>query len=63
LTDLCRKSLPGRIVHSNTTRTAFEALKARMLSAPVLLILKIGYDEEFVVAPDAKKVGTARVLL
>jgi hypothetical protein len=35
LTDLCRKSLPGRVVHSDTTRAAFETLKARMiLKAP-----------------------------
>ena len=42
LKDLCRKSLPVRVVHSDTTRDAFETLKARMISAPVLLISKFG---------------------
>ena len=27
LTDFCRKSLPGRVVHSDATRVAFETLK------------------------------------
>ncbi len=32
LTDLCRKSLlPGRVVHCDTIRIAFETLKARMI--------------------------------
>jgi len=42
LTDLCRKPLPGRVVHSDTTMAAFETLNARMISAPVLLIPKFG---------------------
>ena len=63
LTDLCRKSLPGRVVHSDTTRVAFETLKARMISAHVLLIPKSGQEAEFVVATDASKVGIAGVLL
>jgi hypothetical protein len=63
LTDLCRKSLPGRVVHSVTTRAAFEILKARMISALVLLISKTGHEAEFVVATDASKVGIAGVLL
>ena len=41
-TDLCRKSLPGRLVYSDTTRVVFETLKARMISAPELLIPKSG---------------------
>jgi hypothetical protein len=63
LTDLCRKSLPGKVAHSDTTRTAFETLKARMISAPMLLIPKSGHYAEFVVATDASKVGIAGVLL
>ena len=63
LTDLCRKSLPGRAVHSDATRAAFETLKARMISAPVLLIPKFDRDAEFIVATDASKVGIAGVLL
>ncbi len=38
LTDFCLKSLPGRVVHCDATRTAFEALKSRMISARALLI-------------------------
>ncbi len=62
LTNLCRKSLPGRVVHFDSTRAAFETLKARMISAPVLLIPKSGRDTEFIVAIDASKVGVAGVL-
>jgi hypothetical protein len=63
LTDLCQKSLPGRVVHSYTTRVTFETLKARIISAPVLLISKSSQEAEFVVATDASKVGIAGVLL
>ena len=62
LTDLCRKSLPGRVVHSDATRAAFETLKARMSYAPVLLIPKSGQDAEFIFATNATKVGFAGVL-
>ncbi len=44
LTDLCRKSLPGRVVHCDATMVAFEALKSRMISAPVLLIPKFSKE-------------------
>jgi hypothetical protein len=40
LTDMCRKNLPSRVVHTEATKAAFETLKARMISAPVLLIPK-----------------------
>jgi hypothetical protein len=63
LTDLCRKLLPGRVVHSDATRAAFETLKARMISAHVLMIPKSGHEAEFVVATDASKVGITGVLL
>ena len=63
LTDLCRKSFPGRVVHSDATRAAFETLKARMISASVLLIPKSGRDAEFIVATNASKVGIAAILL
>ncbi len=55
--------MPGRVVHCDATRTAFETLKARMISALVLLIPKSGQDAEFIVAPDASEVGIAGVLL
>jgi hypothetical protein len=63
LTDLYRKSLPRKVAHSVATRAAFETLKARMISVPVLLIPKSGQDAEFVVATYAIKVGIAGVLL
>jgi hypothetical protein len=57
LTDLCRKNLPGNVVHTNATKTAFETLKSRMISAPILLIPSMGHEAEFLVATDASKVG------
>ena len=63
LTDLCRKNLPGQVVHTEATISAFESLKARMIAAPVLIIPKVGQDAEFVVATDASQVGIAGVLL
>jgi len=62
LTDMCRKNLPGNVVHIEATKADFETLKARMISAPVLLIPKTRRDVEFVVAIDASKVGIAGIL-
>jgi len=42
LSGLCRKFLPRKVASSVATRVAFETLKARMISAPVLLIPKSG---------------------
>jgi hypothetical protein len=50
-------------VYCDATRVAFETLKARMISAPVLLIPKSGQDAKFIVAINASKVGIAGVLL
>ncbi len=61
--DLCRKSLPGRVVYCDPTKVAFEIFKARMISAPVLPIPKSGRDAEFIVAIDASKIGIAGVFL
>jgi hypothetical protein len=63
LTCMCRKNLPATVVHTDATKTAFETLKSRMISAPVRLIPKMGHEAEFVVASDASKVGIAGVLL
>jgi len=63
LTDLCQKSLPGRIVHSDTKRVAFETLHVRMISDYVHFIPKSSQDAEFIVASDTSKVGIAGVLL
>ena len=63
LTDTSRKNLPDNVVHTEATKTAFETLKSRMISAPVLLIPQMGYEAEFDVATDASKVDIAGVLL
>jgi len=60
---MCRKNLPRNVVHTETTKVAFETLKSRMISAPVLLIPKMGHEAEFVDATDASKVGIVGVLL
>jgi hypothetical protein len=57
LMDLCRKSLPRRVVHLDITRAAFETINARMIFAPLLLIPKYGQDTEFIVTTDSSKVG------
>ena len=63
LTDMCRKGKPGKVVWDSTARVAFEALKARMISAPLLLIPKCGADADFIVATNASNVGLGAVLL
>ena len=63
LTDMCKKDKPGRVVWTDTARIAFETLKARLTSAPLLLIPKSGTDAEFIVATDASDVGLGAVLL
>jgi len=54
--------MPERVVHSDTTRVAFETLKARMMTF-VLLIPKSGLDAEFIIATNVSKVGIAGALL
>ena len=63
LSEMCRKNLPGNVVHTEATKAALETLKTRMIFAPVLLIPKARHDAEFVVATDVSKVGIAGVLL
>ena len=63
LTDLCRKNAPQKVTLDDGALTAFETLKARLCSAPLLLIPKTGPDAEFVVATDASDVGIGAVLL
>jgi hypothetical protein len=53
LTDMCR----------NATKVASENLKSRMISAPVLLIPKMGHEAKFFAATNASKVGIDGVLL
>ena len=31
LTNMCRKNLPGNVVHTDATKAAFETLKSRMI--------------------------------
>ena len=59
---MCRKNLPGNVVHTEATKVAFETLKARMIFAPLLSIPKAAHDAEFVVATDANKVAIVGVL-
>lgn len=63
MTDMTRKGKPGKVVWDSTARVAFETLKARMISAPVLQIPTIGSEAEFIVATDASNVGLGAVLL
>ena len=44
---MCRKNLPGNVVHTKSTKAAFETLKSRMISVPVLLIPKMGHEADF----------------
>ena len=54
---MTRKGKPGKVVWDQTTRAAFEILKARMISAPLLQIPTIGADAEFIVATESSNVG------
>ena len=63
LADMCRKNLRGNVVHTETTKDAFETLKSRMTFAPVLLIPSMGHEAELVVEANASKVDIAIVLL
>ena len=60
---MCRKNVPGNVVHIETTKVAFETLKSHMIFASVLLISKTGHEAEFVVATDASKFSISGVLL
>ena len=60
---MCRKNLPINALDTETPKGAFETLKSRMISAPILRIPKMGHEAEFVAATDASKVGIAGVLL
>ena len=57
------KNKSGPVVWTDEAKSAFETLKARLISAPVLLIPECGPDAEFVVATDASDVGLGAVLL
>jgi len=58
-----KRDKSGSVTWNDTGLVAFEALKARLISAPVLLIPVCGADAEFVVATDASDVGLGAVLL
>ena len=53
----------GVVVWTDDAKVAFETLKARLTSAPVLLIPVCGPESEFVVATDASDVGLGACLL
>jgi len=63
LTDSCRKSVPGNVVHAKVTKVAVQFLKARVISALDLLIHKSGHEAEYIVAIDANKIGIVGILL
>ncbi len=63
LTNLCHKNVIGNVVHTNVTKVAVEFLKARMISALVLLISKSDNKAEYVVPIDANEVIVVGVLL
>ncbi len=56
LTDLCHKNVPRNVCHTKVTKAPVEFLKARMISALVLLIFKLDKKAECVVAIDANEV-------
>ena len=60
---MCRENLLDHVVHTETTKVAFETLKSRMISALDLLFPQAEHNAEFVVANDANKVGIVWVLL
>ena len=60
---LCHKNVLDNVVHTKVTEAAFEFLKARMISALVLLISKSNNRAECVVAIDANVVFAVGVLL
>jgi hypothetical protein len=43
LTNMCRKHILGNVVHTEATKDAFDTLKSRVISGPVLLIPKMGH--------------------
>ena len=63
LTNLCHKNVLGNVVHTKITKVAVEFLKARMISALLLLISKSDNKAECVVAIDTNEVIAVWVLL
>ncbi len=63
VTNLCHKNVLGNAVYTKVTKAAVEFLKARMISALVLLISKTDNRAECVVAIDANEVIAVGVLL
>ena len=63
LTNLCHKNILGNVVHTKVTKAAVELLKARMISALVLLITKSDKKAECVVVIDRNEVIVVWVLL
>jgi len=63
MTNVCRKSLPGRVAPLATTKAAFETLKMRIIFVNVLPTPKSAQEAKFVVAMNASEVDIAGVLL
>ena len=60
---LCCKNFKSNVVFIEVTKSALEILKVRMVSALVLLVLKLDHEAEYAVAIHATKVGTVRVII
>jgi hypothetical protein len=63
LTDLLRKSKPQKVTLTPGCLEAFETLKLRLFSAPVLILPEVSSDATFIVPTNASTVGIATVLL
>lgn len=61
LTDLCKKRAPMKVQWSPECQQAFESLKGKLVSAPILTPPR--YDRPFVVRTDASEKGLGAVLL
>ena len=60
---MCHTNVFGNVVHTKVTKAAVEFLKARMISALVLLIFSSDNKVESVVAIDANEILVVGVLL
>jgi hypothetical protein len=63
LTDFMRKSKLHKVTLTLVCLEVFETLKLRLISAPCLILPKVGSDATFTVATDASTPGIAAVML
>ena len=60
---MCHTNVLGNVVHTKEAKVVVECLKARRISALVLLILLSDIKAEYVVAIDANEILVVGVLL